>query len=640
MENWFSRNIKKTVDILIAQGLRELMRKIYGKLAIHLELTIKHKKNHYCVSQDKAVFIFSGVPYYQTGGGQRSAQLAKTFHMMGYAVYYFYVFPSPDQEIKASSKVLVKHLNIRKYSLRQLVKDLRKKSLFIFELPHGLLSPYLRFGKEHRLQMIYEHIDNCESVLSDAFFDRKLMMDFLALPTILTGTSRLRREQLLDYLLDFQIKKEPQDILYSPNAVDLELFNPWGQDYHQPEDLIIGCKTLIYYGTLWGDWIDWELVEHTARLCPDCTFNIIGDFQTITGFSVKLPSNIYFLGVKIQTQLPQYLYFSDIAILPIKNDKVGSYVTPLKIFEYIAMHKTVIATKLPDIQGYPSVLFSNHPEDWARFINGDYPPVDILFFMQQNNWYARMNQLLDQLESRKASQKISVIVLNRNNGDIIATCIDCLLACRERYDYQIILVDNQSSDGSFQLMKNSYGDKITLCENSKNGCSSGRNLGAKLATGEFLVFLDSDQFVISQSWLDNALDILQTNAGIGAVGWTGGWFDQGYVTGPIADDLPGRGMPADGLFRLDMVYLGSGGLVVSAALFQAVSGFDESYDPTCFEDTDFSFKIKERGYQIAYCPYMGLIHLAHRTTLSGTPGHLQLLKKNGDYFQEKWRQLL
>ena len=69
-----------------------------------------------------------------------------------------------------------------------------------------------------------------------------------------------------------------------------------------------------------------------------------------------------------------------------------------------------------------------------------------------------------------------------------------------------------------------------------------------------------------------------------------------------------------------------------------MGGFDEAYDPTCFEDTDLSLKIRNAGYELAYCPYMSIMHLPHQTTNSGTESHKKLMSRNGAYFADKWKK--
>ena len=72
-------------------------------------------------------------------------------------------------------------------------------------------------------------------------------------------------------------------------------------------------------------------------------------------------------------------------------------------------------------------------------------------------------------------------------------------------------------------------------------------------------------------------------------------------------------------------------------LFDEIGGFDENYDPTCYEDTDISLKIRNVGKEIVYCPYLGIIHNPHQTTKSGSNEHSVLIKNKGDYFVKKWK---
>ena len=137
-----------------------------------------------------------------------------------------------------------------------------------------------------------------------------------------------------------------------------------------------------------------------------------------------------------------------------------------------------------------------------------------------------------------------------------------------------------------------------------------------------------------------ALEVLEQNKNIGAVGWAAGWFSKDSPHGPIADYLPQRGIPGPwAMSRSDIAYLGSGGLVMAKSLFEQIEGFDEFYDPTCFEDTDLSLKIRHAGYELAYCTYTSIMHLPHQTTGAGSAAHTKLLHRNGNYFMDKWKKL-
>ena len=202
------------------------------------------------------------------------------------------------------------------------------------------------------------------------------------------------------------------------------------------------------------------------------------------------------------------------------------------------------------------------------------------------------------------------------------------------------MVDNDSTDGSYEKLAETYGNRIKLIKNDKNGCSSGRNLGVKNATGKMLFFLDSDQWVIGHHYLDAAIELMCQNTTLGAISWNAGWFAQNSYGGPIVDYLPNRGIAHPSILcRTDIAYLATSGLLMRKDLFDEIGGFDEFYDPTCFEDTDLSLKVRYAGYEIGYCPYMAVMHLPHQTTKSGSKKHMELMKRNGNYFGEKWKSL-
>ncbi|GAK43448.1 hypothetical protein TCA2_5946 [Paenibacillus sp. TCA20] len=302
------------------------------------------------------------------------------------------------------------------------------------------------------------------------------------------------------------------------------------------------------------------------------------------------------------------------------------------------MGKKVVSTNLPDIEGYPNVFTSDIKEEWLELIDSELGIDEFDVFVLQNNWYSRCREILEYSEKFEKNEKISIVILNRNNMKTIFKCVRSLLHFNS-YNYEVVVVDNQSTDGSYELLKEEFEDSITLLRNSKNGCSSGRNLGAEHSTGGLLFFLDSDQWIIEKNWLDHAIDIIYSHKTVGAVGWNAGWFDKGSVEGPIVDYYENRAIKPSELFRTDVAYLATSGLLMTKKLFEEIEGFDEYYDPTCFEDTDLSLKIKYFGYELAYCPYMSIFHLPHQTTNSGSLEHKKRMERNGRYFLDKWNAI-
>lgn len=241
-------------------------------------------------------------------------------------------------------------------------------------------------------------------------------------------------------------------------------------------------------------------------------------------------------------------------------------------------------------------------------------------------------------ERKKYHSNISVIILNYNNKDIVDKCIDSILKNNSNYDCKIIVVDNQSTDGSFEILETKYQGKITLLRNSKNGCSSGRNLAVKSVKTDYILFLDSDQWVLHEYWIDPFIEIFK-DKNISAIGWAAGWLGPTGQANLSVDDKPNRYKPLNGLYRSDVDYIGSGGMMMATSLFNKIGGFDVSYDPTAYEDTDISFKIKNHGGKIVYSPYLGIGHLPHQTTKDGSKEHSKRMRENGEYFAKKWEKL-
>lgn len=595
----------------------------------------------------RKVFIFSLIPFYDIGGGQRPAQLTKAFNKLGYSVYYFFGMHSSESKLFHIEIPTVMHRNIDGISAVDFAKLVTKDDMVIFDFPYYKFIPFLDIAHEVGANVIYENIDNWETSLGGELFERTALKNMLRKADILVGTAKPLVSQLEGYLRDYNIPTKK--MLYSANAVDGDIFEP-RVTHEKPADLVIGEKTLIYYGSLWGEWFDWDLVFGVARKFTGYSIILIGDEKPVAEYVAQAPKNVHFLGLKKQSDLPAYLEHSDIALIPFKVDKIGEYVSPLKIFEYIAMNKTVLSTGLPDIIGYPNTYTGNTVKEWNKILSEiNDTPVDTeasKLFTANNTWLSRCSDMLELAYPDEAERcpnnfysNISIVVLNYNNQNVIFDCVDSLLRYRSRYDYEIIVVDNQSTDGSYEELKKKYNSKITLARNKKNGCSSGRNLGVKKATTDYILFLDSDQFALHAYWLDTFIGLIEHD-GVDVIGWAAGWLKKerdGYSK--TVFDYPYNYMPANTLARKDIDYLGSGGMLFAKTFFDKIHGFDEKYDPTCFEDTDLSMTFRNAGFDIYYSPYLGALHVPHQTTKSGTASHQKLFDEREEYFYKKWRKL-
>lgn len=601
------------------------------------------EKGNVVLKSNKKVFIFATIPYYDVGGGQRSSQLSKIFNRMGHEVIYIYAYDSSETNIRMMEMPLSIHKHIDKIDILEIENMAKEDDIFIFEAPIKSFYKYVELAKENKAKVIYENIDNWETSLGSMFFDEETLKFMLDKSDMIVATAELLVKQVEQYFIKYNITVKP--VYYLANAVDDELFE-YRKSYEVPKDFKKGTKTLLYYGSLWGEWFDWDIITNIAKSNDKISINLIGDYSPIKDKIKSLPENIHFWGLKKQVELPAYLKNSDYAILPFKPGNISDYVSPLKIFEYISMNSKILATDLVDIKGYPNVFASNDYKEWINTIKNDTINIDIQKrdeFINNNNWYNRCCKMLDILfpiEAKKVEDEfysnVSVVILNYNNMKVITKCVDTLLLNNSRYNYEIIVVDNNSKDGSYEHLLENYSEKIKIVRNVKNGCSSGRNLGVENATKEYILFLDSDEWILHRYWLDNYLKIMKEDKKVGAVGWGAGWFNAKRYAYKVVDAYEHRYMPPIGLYRKDIGYLATCGFIIRKDIFNKIEGFDLYYDPTGYEDTDLSLKVRNYGLDVVYSPYLGVGHLPHQTTRSGTDAHSKLLQEKGTYFINKW----
>ena len=233
-------------------GLKDTVSWLNGSVKIRIEqhknakkidfsevILTKEEKKGCILKETPQVFIFATVPFYDVGGGQRSAQEAKIFNKMGYRVNYIYAYKSSEKMSHTMEIPTCKHLFIEQYTVDNFRKDLKNEDIVIFEAPHIKFKPYVHASSKAKL--IYENIDNWESSLVPDNFHVETLKLLLEKSKLLIATSKALQKQTEDYLKKYKIPNK--EVLYLANAVDEEIFAPL-LEYKKPKDLITGKKTL------------------------------------------------------------------------------------------------------------------------------------------------------------------------------------------------------------------------------------------------------------------------------------------------------------------------------------------------------------------------------------------------------------
>lgn len=152
-------------------------------------------------------------------------------------------------------------------------------------------------------------------------------------------------------------KKFPADkTLYVPHGVAEYFYEAPGGinstrgEPVRPADLPTGGPIAGFYGSI-SSWLDQSLLLNTAKQLPHWQFVLIGK-ECCDVSLLKGQSNIYFLGEKSHQQLPEYVHHWQVSLLPFLDNEQIRACNPLKLREYLACGKPVVATDFPALTPY------------------------------------------------------------------------------------------------------------------------------------------------------------------------------------------------------------------------------------------------------------------------------------------------
>jgi GT2 family glycosyltransferase len=241
--------------------------------------------------------------------------------------------------------------------------------------------------------------------------------------------------------------------------------------------------------------------------------------------------------------------------------------------------------------------------------------------------------------------KVSVIMLTHNNRAFTEACLYGLERFTQYPDWELIIVDNASTDGSVEFLK-SYAarqPRVNLILNRENcGFAAGNNLGLNAATGEYLVLLNNDTFP-TIGWLRDLIRHLIKDPTIGLIG-------------PVTNNIGNEA-------RIDINYKDMAEMAVAArrytsaharqllsprvvaffcaamprAVYEKVGPLDETYGLGFFEDDDYCRRIREAGYSVAIADDVFVHHhLSASFQKLGCDQTSELFKRNLAIYEAKW----
>ena len=224
---------------------------------------------------------------------------------------------------------------------------------------------------------------------------------------------------------------------------------------------------------------------------------------------------------------------------------------------------------------------------------------------------------------------LSIVIVSYNTQEFLKECIYSIKKTTKNLNYEIIVVDNASSDNSVEMLKKHFPEVVAI-ENKKNlGFSKANNAGVKKSSGRYVLFLNPDTVVYKDA-LFNMLRFMDQHKKAGAAtcklimpngklddaahrGFPNPWNSFSYFLGlsklfPSSRLFGGYNLGFLDLSKIHEIDACAGAfMVVRREAGEKIGWWDEDYF-FYGEDLEFCFRLKEEGWKIYFVPSVSVLH--------------------------------
>ncbi|MFQ5823193.1 MAG: glycosyltransferase family 2 protein [bacterium] len=224
---------------------------------------------------------------------------------------------------------------------------------------------------------------------------------------------------------------------------------------------------------------------------------------------------------------------------------------------------------------------------------------------------------------------VSIIIVNHNTKELLKELLTSITQNVKNISYEVIVVDNNSTDGSCELFKTNF-TKVTLIANKSNfGFSKANNQAAKLTKGKNILFVNSDT-IVCENAIERMFAFLEKEKSTAVVGCkllnkdnslqrSCGIFPR-LLTEFYFRTFLNRIFPTSKIFGsfklgswdyssvLEVDWVSGACLMIRKEIFDQIGGFDEHLY-MYYEDVDLCLRVKKLGWKIYFTPNASVYHL-------------------------------
>ncbi len=237
--------------------------------------------------------------------------------------------------------------------------------------------------------------------------------------------------------------------------------------------------------------------------------------------------------------------------------------------------------------------------------------------------------------------KTSIVILTHNKLELTKECVDSIKEYTTDVPYEIIIVDNNSTDGTVEWLKEQNNIKV-LYNDENLGFPKGCNQGINLAEIDNDILLLNNDVIVTKNWLKNMQIALYSQEDIGSVGCVTNNcsnYQQINVSynniAELHDFASSYNISNPKLWNQCVRLVGYCMLIKRQAL-NKVGLLEEAFSPGNYEDDDYSLRLILADYKLLLCKDVFIHHYGHSTFDIVPESLAKAMKNNESKFKEKW----
>jgi GT2 family glycosyltransferase len=234
----------------------------------------------------------------------------------------------------------------------------------------------------------------------------------------------------------------------------------------------------------------------------------------------------------------------------------------------------------------------------------------------------------------------SIVIATYNKLEFTQQCIQSIRSYTKPGSYEIVIVDNQSTDGTVEWLQQ-QADIKAIYNKQNYGFPKACNQGIEVSKGDSILLLNNDT-IVTENWLTNLVTCLHSSPEIGAVGAVTNNCSYGQtipVSYQTIEEMQAFALSYNNsnqeLWEERLKLIGYC-MLIKKSVIDVIGLLDEQFTPGNYEDDDYSLRIRLAGNRLILCKDTFIHHFGSVSFREAPPEYMKLMQNNRYKYLEKW----